>query len=272
MLSKLKEAVFRVPWFFEFVRFLYFGFRTPAVPVMGARISGRSQDFKLIDGLHYYFFQKRAKRSGTFSQHGQDVFIAEATGGKRNGVFVDIGCNDPVRFNNTALLEREYDWNGVSIDAQDQFADRFLEERRSPFVHACIGSMRKEVKFAQVSGREFAGLSGVQDCLDERKVSGRDQKVSIVEQVALKEVLDSYGIAEIDCLFIDVEGYEMEVLAGIDFDAVKISRIVIENDIGLSGSNRIRDYLCERGYELEARVYGDDIFRKKGTMEGKNVE
>jgi FkbM family methyltransferase len=262
MLSKLKETVFRVPWLFEFARFSYFGFRTLAMPVLFWRIRCRAQDFKLVDGWAYYFFHRRATRNGAFSQHGQDAFVVEATGGKRNGVFVDIGCNDPVRFNNTALLEREYGWDGISIDAQDQFANRYFEERRSPFVHACIGSRRKEVKFAQVSGREFAGLSGVQDCLDERKVSGRDQTISIVEQVPLKEILDSHEISKIDCLFVDVEGYEREVLAGIDFDAVEISRIVMENDVGASGSNQIRDYLCELGFELQARVYGDDVFRR----------
>ena len=272
MLSKLRRTVFRVPWLSELVRFLYFGFRTLAMPVMLFRIRCRSGDFKFVDGWPYYFFQRRARRNGSLSQHGQDAFIVEATGSQRNGIFVDIGCNDPVRFNNTAFLEREYEWEGISIDAQDQFADRYLEERRSPFVHAVIGSQHKEVRFAQVSGREFAGLSGVQDHLDERKVSGRDQTVSVVEQVALKEVLDSHGIAKIDCLFVDVEGYEMEVLSGIDFDAVEISRIVVENDIGFSGSNRIRDYLCERGYELQARVYGDDVFRREVSKEGKNVE
>lgn len=226
------------------------------------RIRCRSKDFKLLDGWPYYFFQRKATRDGALSQHGQDAFIVETTRGKRNGIFVDIGCNDPVRFNNTAFLEREYDWHGISIDAQGQFAQRYHEERRSPFVQACIGSRRREVKFAQVSGREFAGLSGVQDHLDERKVSGREQIVSVVEQVPLKEVLDSHGISKIDCLFVDVEGYEMEVLSGIDFDAVEISRIVIENDTGVSGNNRIRDYLCELGFELQARVYGDDVFRR----------
>lgn len=51
-----------------------------------------------------------------FGQFGQDQWVADLFGRKRNGTFLDIGCGDPIDINNTYLLERDYGWNGVSVD------------------------------------------------------------------------------------------------------------------------------------------------------------
>jgi len=260
MLAKIRKSLAGMGFVSEFARFAYFGLRTAAIPVMRPRISNRGPGFEFIDGWRYYFYHKRAKRNGSFSQHAQDALVLEMTGNLHEGRFIDIGCNDPIRFNNTALLEKNYGWSGISIDAQAQFAVPFQKTRSTPFVHACVGNIRKTVNFARVSGRDYAGLSGVLEHLDEQKVAGRSREVMPMQQRPLADIIEGYNLGNIDCLFVDVEGYEMLVLEGIDFDALHIANIVIENDVGFSGSNEIRHYLGERGYELRARVYGDDFF------------
>jgi len=51
----------------------------------------------------------------SFSQAGQDLFVWEQCGHKKDGTFIDIGCNDPVVHNNTLGLEQQ-GWTGVSVD------------------------------------------------------------------------------------------------------------------------------------------------------------
>lgn len=65
-------------------------------------------------------------------ESGQDHFAFEACGRKRDGVFLDIGCNEPIRWNNTYALE-EIGWRGVGIDIEPSYAPMWKEQRRAPF-------------------------------------------------------------------------------------------------------------------------------------------
>jgi len=49
-------------------------------------------------------------------QAGQDSFVLNFLNEKRNGWYVEVGSNDPVLYNNTYLLETEYDWKGVGFE------------------------------------------------------------------------------------------------------------------------------------------------------------
>jgi len=52
----------------------------------------------------------------THSQAYQDIFILTVLNGKRNSEYFEIGCNVPDYTNNTYLLAKNFNWNGISID------------------------------------------------------------------------------------------------------------------------------------------------------------
>lgn len=64
-----------------------------------------------------------------FSQVYQDMFILSILDGKRNGTFLEIGGAEPFHMNNTALLETEFGWTGVSIEYKKEFVDQYKEVR-----------------------------------------------------------------------------------------------------------------------------------------------
>lgn len=66
-----------------------------------------------------------------YSQAAQDLFVLMCLNGKRNGSFLDLGCNDPVHINNTYLLESTFDWRGVSMDIDSSFVDKHSAQRKS---------------------------------------------------------------------------------------------------------------------------------------------
>jgi hypothetical protein len=68
------------------------------------------------------------------SQAFQDMFILAATKGKKNGLYLEIGAQQPFYQNNTALLETEYDWNGISIEILPNLCAQFARERKNQII------------------------------------------------------------------------------------------------------------------------------------------
>lgn len=71
-----------------------------------------------------------------YSRHFQDMFVLSVLDGKRNGTFIEIGSGDPYKFNNTALLEDTFGWNGLSIDNDEKFCYQHSRKRKSQILCA----------------------------------------------------------------------------------------------------------------------------------------
>lgn len=65
----------------------------------------------------------------SFSQAHQDQFVITCLNGKKNGIFLDLGCNDPIEISNTYLLEKEYGWSGLAIDIDENCIKKFKQLR-----------------------------------------------------------------------------------------------------------------------------------------------
>jgi len=70
-----------------------------------------------------------------FSQAHQDLFVLTMLDGKRNGTFLEIGAFDGKFISNTFLLEKEFSWNGISIDIERSALDSFISHgRKADFI------------------------------------------------------------------------------------------------------------------------------------------
>lgn len=63
------------------------------------------------------------------SQSGQDEFVMKVLKNKRNGYFLEIGSNDPILYNNTYLLEKNYDWKGLMVEMDSKFLPEYYQKR-----------------------------------------------------------------------------------------------------------------------------------------------
>ena len=72
-----------------------------------------------------------------YSQAGQDLFVLSVLDGKRGGVFLDLGCNQPILINNTFLLESVFEWNGLAIDIDPAFFELFVFRKCQSQVADC---------------------------------------------------------------------------------------------------------------------------------------
>jgi len=70
------------------------------------------------------------------SQAGQDMFVLNLLQNKRKGVYVEIGSGDAIKGNNTLILERSFDWNGLSIEIDESLVNSFRSTRKNKVICA----------------------------------------------------------------------------------------------------------------------------------------
>jgi hypothetical protein len=64
------------------------------------------------------------------SQCAQDLFVVVALRKKQGGTFLEIGSNDPIKINNTFVLESEFGWKGVMVEFDPSFLPSYVEKRK----------------------------------------------------------------------------------------------------------------------------------------------
>ncbi len=70
----------------------------------------------------------------SYSQSGQDRFVDLILEGKRDGTFIDCGCNHPIELSNTFSLEKELGWRGLLADNDKYCVDLCQAQRLSPAI------------------------------------------------------------------------------------------------------------------------------------------
>jgi FkbM family methyltransferase len=195
------------------------------------------------------------KRDGYYSQCGQDFFLYSILFHYKNeGFFLDIGGNNPIFLSNTYFFEKQ-GWKGYAFEPQSSLCELWKKERKTPCFPFAVGEIESEISFTQCTDDYMSGVTGYTDT---------EGTVIKVKQIVLKDWLKSNQITKVDFISIDVEGYEMNVLKGIDFSKVDIKCIVIENNRDNGYPNqKIRKFIEEQGYVLVARLSIDDVFYKK---------
>ena len=62
-------------------------------------------------------------------QVGQDNFVLSVLKKKKNGYFIEIGSNDPIKINNTYILEKNYNWKGIMVEYDNLWLSSYKEQR-----------------------------------------------------------------------------------------------------------------------------------------------
>ncbi|MDQ3046988.1 MAG: FkbM family methyltransferase [Bacteroidota bacterium] len=186
-----------------------------------------------------------------YSQHGED-FLLNKVFNKTDGFFVEVGCIDGRRFSNTLFFE-EQGWKGICIEAHSDYIERIKTNRPgSEVVHCAIGEKDEGVVTFYANAR--GSLSSLDKSTEERWKRDYKQYFSgfeeqKVEKRTLSSVFDQLKIQQIDFISIDIEGYEVEALQGLDLLKHKPTIILIESDSD-EHKQGIEKKLLPAGYQL----------------------
>jgi FkbM family methyltransferase len=194
-------------------------------------------------------------RPETFSQTGQDFWvIGEVFNEMRDGFFLEIGSADGVTLSNTYLLEREYGWMGICVEADPAYFAALTEARTAICVNACVDGTVHEVEFAQ---RKLLG-GILDDGLDNAPGRVQDESYSTVRMTTrpLVDILrEQLAPPLIDYLSIDVEGAEERILGSFPFESYRFHCMTVERPKPV-----LRKVLADNGYVIIKEIPGYDVF------------
>ena len=201
------------------------------------------------------------------SQFGQDKWIIEEVfKGMEHGFFVDVGAYHPKLINNTYILEKQYKWDGISIDAIN-IKRMWKKERKTLFIQACIADCAgKKVEFV-LSGWD----SGIKDYLDNNSPV---KKVKQFRTKLLGHILrESKAPNIIHYLDMDIEGAELLILKSFPFDEFTPIALTVEHNEQKSGKNKekVRDLLFDRGYLCVKKFEIEDGFVLKKYLDNPTL-
>jgi len=186
----------------------------------------------------------------------------------KNGFYIDCGANDGVNQSTTWYFEKYLNWHGVLIEPVPEVYNELKNNRNNNnyfYNYALVSKNynQQEINFNYNN----------KDSLQAKKNLGsgplkKNEKIITVKCKTLENILDNIKIPKlIDFFSLDVEGYEFEVLEGINFNSVKFKYILVETEF----PKKMNNFLTQKKYKFLERLsnynsvekpeYGDYLYK-----------
>lgn len=202
------------------------------------------------------------------SQCGEDLIIETLLPFKKEGFYIDVGANHPIKYNNTFLFKNK-GWWGINIEPNPKRMKLFKMLRRGDInLNVGIGQTESELDF-YVFDEHTLSTFDTNSVEEFKKIGHKVIEVIKVPIVPLKNILEKYcAKQEIDLLSIDTEGYDLEVLKSNDWNKFRPRFIIIETleyrkeGEGKKLNNIYDSFMLEVGYNKIADTYINTIYEK----------
>ena len=222
------------------------------------------------------YYNKYAKTS--YSISGVDLIINRMFSKIKKGIYIDLGCNHPIKHNNTYLLHKR-GWEGINIDADEKSIKEFRNLRKKDHnVRALISSKKDKIKYYFY--HERSALNTV-DVRLVKKRKAKPKKIIIRETTTLNDIIENspYRKSKLNLLSIDIENHEYEALKNFKFKKYNIDCIVVEilnisnkkietqnQNLDFILKSKVYKLLKKNNYKFINWVNSDLVFVKKNKI------
>jgi FkbM family methyltransferase len=184
----------------------------------------------------HHFFPPNGLLTGMIHKHFPDY----------RGYCIDIGASDGVSVNTTYVLEKQYHWTVLSVEANPAYKP-YLDSNRA-FVEICAcGSNPQTSCLFHVhldNPESFSALEVNRHPLVKPKPNSKWGTIKVPVRT-VEQLLRKWEFPKLDCLCIDTEGTEPDVLASCDVGKWQPKIIVVEawdKDAPIHGAVRALGY------------------------------
>jgi FkbM family methyltransferase len=162
---------------------------------------------------------------------------------KKNGFYIELGANDGISQSNSAKLEFENDWSGILIEPSSNSYEKCKNNRVKSIClnYACVS---KDYTSDEING-DFNG--DLMSSVDGKRLNS--SYLTAVKATTLEKILEKYyPVGNIDFLSLDTEGYELNILKGLNLNKFRPNYMLIE--IYSFDFNNILEFLNSNNYTL----------------------
>ena len=162
---------------------------------------------------------------------------------KRNGFYLEVGAYNGISESVSLRFEKELKWSGLLIEP-NPLHFKYLKKNRSNNICLNFICLSKEYLNKKLYIKNLNLMSHIVD--DKNKIYFKDYPIERINLLAkeanlgnfksyeckieiLENIFEKFNINIIDLAIIDVEGSELELLKGINFEKIKINYFCIES-------------------------------------------
>ena len=162
----------------------------------------------------------------SYAQNFEDVMLWRALKHISGGFYIDVGANDP-SIDSVTRAFYERGWHGINIEPlSSHSADLQAQRERDINLQCAAGAESGELALWECDVRGWATAS--QEVIAQHAANGHEGRFQKIPVRRLAEICEEFVSGDIHFLKIDVEGFEVSVIRGMDFSRFRPWILIIE--------------------------------------------
>ncbi len=192
---------------------------------------------------------------------------------KRNGFYLEVGAYNGISESVSLRFEKELKWSGLLIEP-NPLHFKYLKKNRSKNICLNFICLSKEYLKKKLYIKNLNLMSHIVD--DRNRLYFKDYPIDRINLMAkeaklgnfknyqcnieiLENIFEKFNINIIDLAIIDVEGSELELLKGINFEKVEINYFCIES----YNFDKLNQFMINKNYKFLTKLHREDYVFKR---------
>ncbi|MAM27946.1 MAG: hypothetical protein CMC13_02895 [Flavobacteriaceae bacterium] len=233
--------------------------------------------YKWLLSLDYTLYWPLSNQFISLSQHADDYIAWQLLNKSSKGIVVEVGAFDGVHLSNSFALE-QIGWSSICIEPNPEMFKQ-LERNRPASINinnAIVGD--KNINEIEFFAEEIGVLSGcnydaddVKKRYENRGLEYKEPDKINVAATTLTTLFKKLNVNTIDVLSIDVEGFEIEVLKGLNLNSVDVKLFIIEANDDVYKTQLFKFFKGHSEYLYVGNNYQNLFFLKKKHLLKRNI-